>query len=84
MMHVQQSHAHSDPQLLEIAVLTVLYKNKTRLSLLAGEAGTATFEAMAHEITSKALALQHITNAALHELDKQLHPPEAPHGDATR
>lgn len=83
-MHDYEPPAQLEPQLLAIAVLTVLHKNKARLSELDGEAGSFKMEAIAHEIATKALALQQITDAALRELDAQLHPREALPEDGKR
>lgn len=71
----------SRPQMLELAVQTVLHKNKTRLIRLAGDRSQRMLNDMAHEITCKALTLQQITESVVREIDS-LHQHAELHEDA--
>ena len=59
----------TDSYVLNMAVQTILHKNKTRLTCLADERDSELLKEMAQEITYKALALQQITDAVVRELD---------------
>lgn len=71
---------HPEPLVLEVAVQTALYKNKTRLSSLAEEQNCWKLAHIAREITQRALELQAITDAVVKEMDS-LHLHEVRYGD---
>ena len=68
---------------LEIAIQTILFKNKARLSSLADNNAFMQLEDISKQITMKAIVLQQITDAVVRELDDH-HPHVTQREDVTR